>query len=471
MEVDFGISTHGKQTVLYCNFEYIKDCVNKCGTISWRCRHYKRLGCKARLTTSEARVVSDRRPDHNHEGNIATSLARKAVGEMKLAVVDLMATPSSSQATVVANLDDHVLMALPKRSTLNRALQRRKKAVMTDGNGGIKLPAAPIDLSFDIPDRFADMVLFDSGPGGDRLIMIGSVELLDSLARADLWLADGTFKVVPNVFFQLYSMHFSFGSGITPAALYCLLSNKTAATYDMVLRQLKLLVPLAAPRKILVDFERAAMNAFSSAFPDATVTGCYFHLCQSVIRKVNEIGLKVEYETNNEVRGFVRCLPALAFVPADDVVEGFDLLCDSMPQNVDHLDELTSFFEHTYVRGRRLRGRALGYGPSTFPIELWNQHTAGVDGIARTTNAVEGWHHGLQALYQCHHPTVWTFLAGLQTDMRKNKTMFLQGATGVDHTHAKRYRMLNDRVQRAVAAFGRTEILAFLRSIAHLSHV
>jgi len=41
-----------------------------------------------------------------------------------------------------------------------------------------------------------DMVLYDSGPGDDRMIMMGCAELLHSLARADLWLAYGTFKVV-----------------------------------------------------------------------------------------------------------------------------------------------------------------------------------------------------------------------------------------------------------------------------------
>ena len=86
------------------------------------------------------------------------------------------------------------------------------------------------------------------------------------------------------------------------------------------------------------------------------MTGCYFHLCQSVIRKVNEIGLKTEYETiqtNDEIRSYVRSLPALAFVPPDDVKEAFELLAESQPTTVNHLDELTSFFEHTYIRGRR----------------------------------------------------------------------------------------------------------------------
>ena len=63
----------------------------------------------------------------------------------------------------------------------------------------------------------------DSGPGDNRMIMMGCDELLDGLARAELWLADGTFKVVPTVFFQLYSIHFDFGSGIHPGAVYCLL--------------------------------------------------------------------------------------------------------------------------------------------------------------------------------------------------------------------------------------------------------
>jgi len=46
-----------------------------------------------------------------------------------------------------------------------------------------------------------------------------------------------------------------------------------------------------------VDFEKAA-----EAYPHATVTGCYFHLCQSVTHKVNEIGLKTDYENNEEIR-------------------------------------------------------------------------------------------------------------------------------------------------------------------------
>jgi len=184
-----------------------------------------------------------------------------------------------------------------------------------------------------------------------------------------------------------------------------------------VLAELQRQILQANPRTVLVDFKTAAMSAFSGAYPDTTMTGCYFHLWQSVIHKVNEIGLKTEYKTNNKVCSYVRCLPALAFVPPDNVEEAFKLLAESQLITVDHLDELTSFFEITYIRGRRQRGRAATYSPAAFPIETWNQHTAGSNGIACSSNNVEGWHHGLQSLFQCHQTTVWTFISGIHRNI------------------------------------------------------
>jgi len=78
----------------------------------------------------------------------------------------------------------------------------------------------PFQLSQKVcsPESFADIVVFDSDPGDNRLILISCNELLDGLARAPMWLADGTFKVVPSVFFQLYTIHFAFGNGVCPCS-------------------------------------------------------------------------------------------------------------------------------------------------------------------------------------------------------------------------------------------------------------
>lgn len=469
MDANFGCSSKGRQTVIHSNYEYTKHRTNANGTTVWRCIKSVQFHCKARLTTKGPLIIKVQNEEHTHHGNGSTALARKAIADMKSAMDGIGSTPSSAQGEVSENLEDHVLMALPKKSTVTRTLQRHKRKRIIQNNGGLILPPLPVDHNFDIPELYKDLILFDSACGETRILILGCDILLDGLARADVWLADGTFSVVPTVFFQLYSIHFQFGSGINPAALYCMLTNKTGASYTQMLDAVKLLVPKANPRKVLVDFERAAMNAFEAAFPAATVTGCYFHLTQSVIRKVNEIGMKVDYQNDDALRTFVRCLPALAFVPINDVVEAFDLLAENMVQH-DKMNELLSFFEHTYVRGRRLRGRGETYGPPLFDITLWNQHAASTDGIARTTNLVEGWHHGLQSLFHCHHPTMWMFLTGIKQDMNKQKALLLQAATGVVHPPKKMYSKLQKRVEVAVAAYGRTEILVFLRAMAHLSH-
>src|SRR6218665_1168969 len=71
------------KTLLYRNFEYVKERDNVNGSTSWRCLYYQSLRCKARLLSHDSRVVEDRQLDHTHDCNISDSLARKAVGKMK----------------------------------------------------------------------------------------------------------------------------------------------------------------------------------------------------------------------------------------------------------------------------------------------------------------------------------------------------------------------------------------------------
>jgi len=43
MAVEYGISSKGNPTVLYRNFEYVKDKDIVCGTIAWRCRLHQTM--------------------------------------------------------------------------------------------------------------------------------------------------------------------------------------------------------------------------------------------------------------------------------------------------------------------------------------------------------------------------------------------------------------------------------------------
>lgn len=465
-DIRIGKTQRGKDSVIVRNFEYTFEKSNGDGEKIWRCSKRKVFHCKAFIKTKDSRVVKNIFPEHTHNGNVATALGRKAVAEMKQRMTETVATPSSSRAAVVVGLAPHVQMALPKRSSLSRTLRRHRNKNIQIAGTRTTLPPPPTDLNFVMPERFRPFVLFDSGPGDDRIIMLGDWELMRGLERATMWLADGTFAVVPALYYQLYTIHFQMVGGYNPVGVYCLLTNKTQRTYERVLAELRVLLPNAAPSSVLVDFETAAMRSFAAAFPTATITGCYFHLCQSVIRKASELGLKLAYENDDEVRGFVRCLPALSHVPPQDVVNAFEALAENIP-DVEHLMELVTYFEHTYIRGRRLRGN---YAAALRPIPIWNEHQSAGDGIARTTNSVEGWHCGLQSLLMCAHPKMWVFLVGMEKDCMLNRTTFLQAMAGAHELGKKTYRQLRQKVANAVASYGHGDTLTYLRAIAHLSH-
>jgi hypothetical protein len=46
------------------------------------------------------------------------------------------------------------------------------------------------------------------------------------------------------------------------------------------------------------------------------------------------------------------------------------------------MNELISYFEHTYIIGRRLRGGGDNRGPAAVPMTKWNQYESAGDGIA-----------------------------------------------------------------------------------------
>ena len=76
-------------------------------------------------------------------------------------------------------------------------------------------------------------------------MVFGDYEMIKYLQSSLSWLTDGTFKMSPKVFYQLYTVHFQ-GPGIAPACLYGFLPNKTESTYKRFLDILLSFLPNAA---------------------------------------------------------------------------------------------------------------------------------------------------------------------------------------------------------------------------------
>ena len=398
---------------------------------------------------------------HSHTGDPLLPKKRQVQALLRERASVSMETTSSVVSSALQGASADSLQRLPKRTALDDNCRAKRRATNP-------VQANPQSLNFVMPAEFVDMVLYDSGPQDpNRFIILGKIELMEVLENADVWLGDGTFDVCPSVFYQLYTIHTKVGNSFPPC-VYFLLPNKTQEIYSRALEQLRVLIPNASPDTVLVDFEAAAINAFRQAFPTAELKGCYFHHGQSLNRKVGELGLKLDYESNPDFNMAVKSLQALAFVPEENVLEIFLELAESFP-DLERVEELVAYFEVTYVRGRE-RGGGRGQAQPRYSQAFWNHFNSTLNNVPRTTNAVEGYHNALNSLFLAKNPSVWKLMTGLQKDMTLQLKTLADDRVANNPPVRQKYVILNQRLATKVTTFANTaNKLEYLRSIAHIN--
>ena len=150
-----------------------------------------------------------------------------------------------------------------------------------------------------------------------------------------------------------------------------LLANKRQATYESILRIVKVKVRDATaeefnPQRIIVDFEVALIQALRIELPASRIEGCFFHFCKSLWRHIQELGLSRPYLENPNVKQLLRYVMALGFLPVN-----FVRICyrnirdaeetDQVIQQLPNLAHFFAYFEETWMNNNGI-----------FPIALWN---------------------------------------------------------------------------------------------------
>ena len=97
----------------------------------------------------------------------------------------------------------------------------------------------------------------------------------------------------------------------------------------------------------------------------------------------------------------------------DIIVQEIQNVCDRNclePEKIEKIDDIRLYFDSTYIKS------SVPNRENLFPPSLWNQRDAAVSWIAPTTNAVEGWHFGIQSFVSGAHPNMWKVVGSLQKD-------------------------------------------------------
>lgn len=401
LNVEFLTSEKGRLKLKYKGFLYFRD--RESFKVYWRCVEYQKLRCRARITTLRGNIFDQSKAVHNHivdkakleAISILTSIRDKANSSRdppKLVVSDAVATCTQPAAAVLPSVD---------------AMKRTIQNVRRTGNLEPALPLHRRDIV--LPAEFAqtckgeDFLLYDSGHGDDkRMLVFGTRQNLRMLAENRNWHADGTFKVVPLLFYQLFTIHAQYFGRAVPL-IYALLPNKKRKTYIHLLKALKTIEPNLAPLTLMIDYEMAVIKSFCTIFPRLQETGCFFHFSQCIWRKIQEEGLALQYENDVDFALAMKHLAALAFVPVTSVVQAFELLIESdvLPPEA---DSIIAYFEDVWIGKMNLRRKR---SEPQYAHALWNVFEITKNNEIRTNNSVEAWHRGFETLTTAHHENIW----------------------------------------------------------------
>ncbi len=264
--------------------------------------------------------------------------------------------------------------------------------------------------------------------------------------------------------------------GVHPC-IYALLPDKSRNTYDRLFTMVNNLRPNMDPNAISIDFEQAAFQSIEQIFPNALIDGCYFHFTKNFRKQLSLHDLLGRYDNDQNFALMARMIPAMAFVPENDLDAAFTALTNFLPPE---FAPLLQWLENSYL-GRPV-GPAVGpVGPNNqpqqqqqrrraplFPVSMWNVHNRVVAHVGRTNNYAEAAHRQVQLELKTTHPTTWKLMTDLQK-VQKSRDTYHESLVAGHPPRKKLQKYINcdENILRIVRLYPNMVYLDFLRGIAH----
>ncbi|CAG8586190.1 16058_t:CDS:2 [Cetraspora pellucida] len=234
----------------------------------WCCEFRKSKKCNGRATTlliKNLHYLQDM-SEHKHLPDASRVEVVKAITEVKKRASQSKEKPVQLIQNYMATLSEDVKPFLPSHNALRKTVVRSRKTV--------QLPQPQHALNFDLPPTLCNtlngdlFLIEDRIDGQSRTLIFSTNENIKRLSKAPYWIMDGTFKTVPTIFYQLYTIHAPVGpeenSRILPL-VYALMTNKSEESYRRFFNGLITFAQQIGiqlnPKWIITDFERAAINA------------------------------------------------------------------------------------------------------------------------------------------------------------------------------------------------------------------
>lgn len=383
-------STRGKAKLNVRGYLLVKD-KSRDEKYYWCCEYKNAQNCNGRATTN---LVGEEHllikfVEHNHAPIASRVDVVQTLNSMRNAASGSSDPPAQIIQNTIANMPQDSYSYMPNTDALRKQINYVRKKHLPSQPQSLQDIDIPINLRQTI--RGEQFLARDIEYGEEKMLIFCTTSNLQHLQNANYWIVDGTFKTVPILFQQLYTVHALVGGNdnatIFPM-VYALMTNKSEESY---LRFFQELIELGetsgyslSPPLILSDFEQAVISASQIKFPNTVNKCCFFHFSQNLWRRIQSAGLSVEYGTNEDLSIKLRYLSALAFLPSAEIPLAFDHVKTILPPST---NSIVKYFEDTYVYGRvqrQLQNGSVLRSTPLFPPALWSVYELVEAGYPRT---------------------------------------------------------------------------------------
>ncbi|XP_008551962.1 uncharacterized protein LOC103574323 [Microplitis demolitor] len=248
----------------------------------------------------------------------------------------------------------------------------------------------------------------ESSADNSLVTVLYDLNFVMSVTTSTLFM-DATFKITPKQpkVYQVFTILAQINNKVSLPVCWMLMCKKSAAAYIKGLEFFKTNVaPHIAPNIVMTDFESSLKIAIREIYPEAVHSGCFFHFCQALIKKLKKLGILGLISTWKYGQIIMRKFMGLALLPADDIVRGYQWLINNIPDGIKMILQpfLTYFYDEWIIRT---------------PPTMWSVFNL----LHRTNNVTESYNKKTTLRFG-DHPTIWDFTEKLKNLQAVTRTEF-----------------------------------------------
>lgn len=396
----------GSTILIVENYMHNFDRVHQ-GIQKWRCRNRKCSGSVFIKDDDYIDFVS-----HNHQPELSKIETLKFNLQIKSKAAVSRDRSNNIVSDAIRSVEEESLKNIIKTSSLKKIINRERKKQITFRVK--EFNDIPEILQFD--SKGNKFLIHDSGMNDkNRIVIFSSSFKRKFIEKSCTFIIDGTFKVTPKDYYQLFIIHiYIFGKSFP--GFYILMKNKTEVSYNYVFTYLKNEFSLE-PKNFLIDFEKAVFNSLRYNFFSGNIFFCYFHYSQSIWRKISELGFRRIYFSNISFKKIIKMILVLPFFPENKIELAYKFILNQCALELKNLNlqSFLKYFENTFF------GNLSERKESIFSKSNWNVFERVIMSLPRTTNNAEAFHRAFAQKCVVSHPNISVVIMAMLDEEEINK--------------------------------------------------